>query len=139
MKYERTMEAERAKAESRSGRLLSEVFGGRHHVQWPSFKLEAIGQASYTFIGDCSTWDFNTLTRLVVAAHAHAVRVEIINGGPRRLKLWLSPREREGPMHVMHPTLAQALSRMGSDPSRDELQRRPPDHPTSAAVGGKED
>lgn len=122
MKYERTAEAQREKSESRPGRLLCEVFGGAHHVQWPSFKWLKHGwSASYMFYGDCSTWDFNTLTRLVVAAHAHAVRVEIVNGGPRRLKLYLHPRTREGRSDQRHPTLADALIILNADPNRDEL------------------
>lgn len=120
MKYERTAEAQRVKAESRAGRLLCEVFGGSHHVQWPSFKLEPLGQASYVMhFGSLSTWDFDSLTRLVVAAHAHAVRVEIVPA-MRYLKLWLSPRDRTGPIYKSHPTLAQWLERYRLALDRDE-------------------
>lgn len=87
-----------------------------------------------------STFDFNNLTRLVVAAHAEAVRVEVAaetylavdqesflteydhetgewvetNEHPSHvaacLTIRLHPRQREGSLHERHPTMAEALA-----------------------------
>lgn len=49
------------------------------------------------------------LTRLVIAAHEAAVRVEI-TAGQRTLLIRLSPRAREGDRHDRHPALARAYA-----------------------------
>lgn len=112
-------------------KVLCEVFGGSHHVDWKRLKPQAFGQASYTVPdGILSTWDGDNLTRLVVSAHAHGVRVEVMNGGPRRVKLFLSERQnRDGTFYERHPTLAQHLKRLGEDPERDELVAEPEARP----------
>jgi hypothetical protein len=97
--------------EERAERLLCFVFGGMHHVY--SLKKQPAPYPWWSMIhsGYVSTYDFDHLTRLVVAAHHYCVRVEITNGGPRALKIMLHPRHgRDGcTMSRRHPTLQQAL------------------------------
>lgn len=59
-----------------------------------------------------STFDNDTLTRLVLAAHHHCVRVELANGGPGRIKIRFSQRKRhseENPFCETHPTIETAI------------------------------
>jgi hypothetical protein len=56
-----------------------------------------------------ATYDFDELTRLVLAAHFYAVRVAVMQGGPRQLRLVLHPRTRDGLMSQRHPTIEQAM------------------------------
>lgn len=98
--------------EERAESLLSRVFGGMHHVY--SLKKFAGPNAHWTCIhsGTVATFDFDQLTRLVFAAHEYCVRVQISNGGPNSLKLWLHNRTgREGNNYERHPDLATALER----------------------------
>lgn len=78
--------------------VLAFAYSGLHHVvylnrarwrdgDYPSLQISVPDQLS--------TYDGNTLTRLVVAAHDLAIRIEIMAGGPRRVKLFISPRQRE--------------------------------------------
>jgi len=95
--------------EERAEALLSRVFGGMHHVY--NLKKEA---RYWTCIhsGDCSTFDGDTLTRLVFAAHDYCIRVQLSNGGPRALQIMLHPRNgRTGSMYERHPTIEQSLER----------------------------
>ena len=101
------------------GRVLCEVFRGAHHVNWRLVKPQPGGQISYTSPVPLATFDGDELTRIVVAAHAHAVRVEVLPGGPHRIKLWLSPRTREGAIYQRHPTLAVHLESLGTSAGRD--------------------
>ncbi len=71
--------------------IVNHAFGGWHHVG-PRKDLHR-STVSFTVGGDISTYDWTVLTRLVLAAHAVRVRVELTNGGPRRLKVFLSLRE----------------------------------------------
>ena len=99
---------ERARIE----RVLGKTFrcgqscGGLHHV--PKLKW-CHGWAEVNAHDGMSTYDFNQLTALVIGAHEEAVRVEILQGGPRRLKLLLHPRQREGDMTRRHPTIEKAI------------------------------
>ena len=104
--------------------FLCEVFGGSHHVTWDRFKPQVFEQATYFFHQDCSTFDGDLLTRIVLSAHAHAIRVEIRPGG-RYIKLWMSARTRDGLMHERHPTLSGHLARMKESPDRDTLTTEP--------------
>lgn len=104
---------EHAASGTKDGRinaLLCEVFGGDHHVRWEKVKYEPFEQRSYCFRADCSTFDGDLLTRIVVAAHRFRVRVEIMPGGTR-LKLWMSARSEDGAMHERHPGLAALAER----------------------------
>jgi hypothetical protein len=56
-----------------------------------------------------STFDNNLLTRLVVAAHEHHVRVEISPSSRMTVEVTVHPRTPNGAMHERHPG-AEALS-----------------------------
>ena len=46
-----------------------------------------------SFLGDVATYDGNLLTRLVLAAHRYAVRISVVNSGPRRVAIEAHPRD----------------------------------------------
>ncbi len=95
--------------------VLASTFGGMHHV----FSLKKINEGGpreyWTMIhsGDLSTFDFDTLTRLVLWAHEFGVRVSLSNGGPRAIKIMLHARaKRDGSMFDRHPTIEQAIQQI---------------------------
>lgn len=54
--------------------MLEEWAFGRHHLP----EIHSFGEGvSIHYQGDLASFDMNRLTRLVILAHAHAVRVEI--------------------------------------------------------------
>jgi hypothetical protein len=99
----------------RAIRVIGVAFGGEHHVfslkwstpgEWPSCRF---------LVGDgICTYDYAELTRLVVACHDQCVRAEIRGGGPRRLRIILSHRERTSthPDAGAHPTLDQHVAQI---------------------------
>ena len=60
-----------------------------------------------------ATYDNDTLTRLVIAAHDKGVRVQIGACTPRaiRVSMWTRP-DREGSMGKRHPTIETAIAKM---------------------------
>ena len=94
----------------RAERVLEYVFRGWHHVEVRRVKRESPTQITYTHHGDLSTFDWDQLTRLVVAAHSLAVRVEVSSAGPCYVRIRLSERTRNGDMTMRHPTLAEHLT-----------------------------
>lgn len=96
----------------RAEEVLAFAFRGIHHVESRRIKRESPTQITYTHYGELSTYDWDQLTRLVVAAHALAVRVEISAASPRYVRLRLSEREREGDMTRRHPTLEEHAASM---------------------------
>lgn len=93
--------------ETRIECVLSFAFRGIHHAG--NIKKHAVTFWETNVHGTFSTFDNDVLTRIVLAAHRYAVRVEIGNGGPHRLKLKLHARQREGFWHESHPTIAQVI------------------------------
>lgn len=85
-------------------------FRGAHHI--PSDPKEFGRGISVTvYLNTLATFDFDQLTRIVVAAHDAMVRVELGNGGPNRIKLIMHKRwRRDGAMHKRYPTIEQATS-----------------------------
>lgn len=93
--------------EERAEALLSSVFGGMHHVH--GLKKE---HRTWTCLhsGGASTFDLSILTRLVFAAHEYCIRVEVNNGGPGQIKIYLSERTgRDGDAYSRHPDIDEAL------------------------------
>lgn len=76
--------------EERFNVVVNHAFGGWHHV---GERKPCGSGVKFCHYGDTSTFDWNVLTRLVLAAHAVRVRVELGNGGPRQLRVLLHPRE----------------------------------------------
>jgi hypothetical protein len=96
--------------------VIEVAYGGKHHVwslKWNDPRWTTIG---CTFlVGDMmSTYDFAQLTQLVVSCHDQCVRGEIRNGGPGRLRVILTPRERKhsSPDMCAHPTLEQHVEQI---------------------------
>lgn len=95
--------------EERILRVLEITYRGIHHA--PKIHKHSPRYWTVNNYGDLSTYDWDTLTRLVIAAHDLAVRVEIGSSGPRRVKLHLSARTRTGEMTERHPTIDEAIDR----------------------------
>jgi hypothetical protein len=58
-----------------------------------------------------ATWDFNHLTRLVIAAHDACIRVELEAAAPHYMRILMHRRNgREGSMTNRHPTIEQAIA-----------------------------
>jgi hypothetical protein len=94
--------------EERAERVLGWVFGGLHNC--PRIHKDRFGWAVNTSY-DLATFDSDRLTRLVIAAHDHCVRVAIEPSGPGLVKICLWPRNgREGRMFERHPTIEEAIS-----------------------------
>ena len=93
----------------RAERVLEYVFRGWHHVAEHRVKRESPTQITYTTYGDLASFDWDQLTRLVVAAHSLAVRAEVSSAGPRYVRIRLSERTRSGGMAERHPTLPEHL------------------------------
>lgn len=96
----------------RAEEVLAFAFRGIHHVESRRIKRESPTQITYTHYGDLSTYDWDQLTRLVVAAHSLAVRVEISAASPRYIRIRLSERVRDGGMTDRHPTLEEHVVTM---------------------------
>lgn len=96
--------------EERAKAMLSRVFGGLHHVS--SLKVSS-REVTCIHHGDLATYDWDQLTRLVLAAHEYCLRVCIRQGGVGSVKVVVHPRiNRDGcPMSERHPTLEQAIER----------------------------
>lgn len=76
--------------EQRLNVVVNHAFDGWHHVY--NRKPSGDGVLFYVYAA-LGTWDFNQLTRLVVACHVVRVRAEIAQGGPGMVKIYLNPRE----------------------------------------------
>jgi hypothetical protein len=87
--------------------VLNEVYDGLHHL--PNKLKDHKFYFELNHYGDLSTWDFNRLTVLVLAAHEHCVRVEISSSGPGMVKLLFHDRNRTGKGWDSHPTIEEAL------------------------------
>jgi len=94
---------------------LADAFRGLHHAG--KFRhldgyTETNVYAGRMSTGRTSTFDFDTLTRLVFAAHDWCVRVELDDSSPRMVKLRLHPRRaRRGETYARHPTLREAVDK----------------------------
>lgn len=90
-------------------RVLDIAFRGIHHVDGWWNRRALWGGVEISTRQDLSTFDFDLLTRLVVAAHDEAVRVSVSPSGPGMVKIMLWPRQREGDFSKRHPTMEQAI------------------------------
>lgn len=98
--------------EERAEAVLACVFWGIHHA--PDIKKYPdpdVPQWEVNAPGQLSTFDFDGLTRLVIAAHDQCIRATICQGGPRCVKIMLHDRKgREGNMTHRHPTMEEAIA-----------------------------
>lgn len=94
--------------------ILGQVYRGIYHIDYGS-TLTKPDWLDENFIEvnvaqGLATYDGNELTALVLAAHEVPVRLEINAGGPRRLKLGFSPRQRMAlNLWARHPTIEDAI------------------------------
>lgn len=100
---------------SRVAELLNWLFDGIYHEQDAVMRADwANGMyVSINISTDLATFDGNLLTRLVVGAHDRAIRVSIRSAGQRHVGLLFHPREREGHFAQRHPTIEDAIARIG--------------------------
>ena len=94
--------------EARAKNALFYVFGGSHH--WPRIKKCGVLYPYWelNYYGDLATYDSDSLTRLVVAAHQYCLRVSIGQSGPGMVKVTLHNRTvRVGRLHERHPDLEE--------------------------------
>lgn len=76
--------------EERLNIVVNHAFNGWHHV----YGKKTVGTGvSFNVYGTLSTFDYNQLTRLVVASHVVRVRAEVAQSGPGMLKVFLHCRE----------------------------------------------
>lgn len=89
--------------------FFAELYHGEHHSPG---KLKEWGDGwAMNHFGDCSTFNFDFMTRLVFLAHDRCVRAKISQGGPRAIRIAIWQRAgREGSMFQRHPTIDQALA-----------------------------
>lgn len=92
--------------------ILAYVYRGIHNarmkhdvVEWQNKRCIKV-VVSY----ELSTFDCDTLTRLVFSAHDKCVRVAIEPCNMQRLRLVFSHRERNDSLMEGHPTLEQAIA-----------------------------
>lgn len=114
------METESFRA--RAERVINGAFGGEHHVL--SLKW---GDGFCTFlVNELSTYDYPGMTMLVVYCHDECVRGDVRNGGPGRLKISLSNRERKHkhPDSGAHPTLDQHVEQIRKGGSYRDLHNQ---------------
>ncbi len=96
---------------TRIEQVLADAYRGIHHVKPGEIKKFADDHWEVSVYEDISTYDYDVLTRLVLAAHKYAVRVSIKSSGPRLLKLTLFARKRDAGMTERHPTIQQAIDK----------------------------
>lgn len=110
--------------ERRVANMLHHVFYGVYHVAGSISRGKWEGdyvQICLSSIG--ATVDFNTLTRLVVAAHDFGVRLEISPASSHYLRLEMWPRSRSQKLTQGHPTMERALAKMKRpEPWWDEIE-----------------
>jgi len=96
---------------TRAERVIRQTFGGEHHV----FSLKWFDDSCTFLVNEqMSTYDYAEMTKLVVHCHDNCVRGEVRCGGPRRLKVILSNRDRmhKYPDSCAHPTLGQHVEQI---------------------------
>ena len=97
------MEMKKEEAED----FFIEFFKGKHHFP-AKMKEWGNGWCINSLFG-LATYDFDTLTRLVLMAHDKCVRVELQSAGLHGIKIILHKRKREGSMYERHPTIEKVL------------------------------
>ncbi|HDL84809.1 MAG TPA: hypothetical protein ENH11_00475 [Candidatus Acetothermia bacterium] len=111
----------RENAEDRMRAVLAYTFRGIHHApeikSLPAFGTEPGWEVNCSHI--LATYDFDLLTRLVMAAHKYCVRVSLEQSGPRMVKIIMWPRYTQvGETVLRHPgveELAKKLVKMGEE------------------------
>lgn len=96
----------------RAERVLAKVFHGLHHCPkiHKDEMLNGFEMWEVNKYGEMATFDFDELTRLVIAAHDECIRAAVAPSGPGMVKIRLWPRYgREGRFSERHPTMEKAI------------------------------
>lgn len=88
--------------------VLDSIFCGLHHLPHGHATRYGLG-LRVTYPGDFATFDGDTMTRAVLAAHHFAVRVSVGPAGPHRLAVCVWPRQRDGSGSRRHPDITTAI------------------------------
>ena len=100
----------------RATRVINGTYGGEHHVFSLKWSYNGYDGEVCTFLVNerAATYDYAELTKLVVHCHDECVRGEIVVGGPKRLRVILTPRARKhrSPDCCAHPTLEQHVEQI---------------------------
>lgn len=94
--------------------FFSAFYGGEHHIPAGKHtgsigvKAWGVGWTVTDDSGSLASFDFDGLTRLVLAAHDQCIRVEVSPAG-KALRIAIWRRQREGAMSSRHPTIEQAI------------------------------
>lgn len=97
--------------QQRAEAMLARVFGGMHHVHGLK-KVQPDRYWTCLHQGGAASFDFSILTRLVLGAHEYCLRVEITGGGPNRLKIHVSNRNRSADnSYERHPKIGEAIDK----------------------------
>lgn len=100
--------------------VLAELFGGDHHLN--VVKPHGYGIIMRTFGGDISTYDFDMMTRMVIAAHKNCVRIGISPASPRDLAITVHRRNPSAvQMNQRHPTLLDLSAKVEAAAERPAL------------------
>jgi hypothetical protein len=91
--------------------MATSLFGLHHLIK----KIQDCDHYALVMVNnDLATFDYATLTRLVILAHDKCLRMSITQAGPRRFKLMFHDRQREGSKAQRHPTIEQAIEEVRS-------------------------
>ncbi len=95
----------------RVANMLEEVFSGIYHIDKAIQRTDWTDQWVITIrvSRDLSTFDSDYLTKLVLAAHDHAIRVEISACNMQCVKIQFHARTREGQIYQRHPAIEQVV------------------------------
>ena len=112
--------------------VITDVWGGAHNVKIREAFLEPRPHARVLTRRGLSTFDDDSLTRLVVACHLNAVRAELAEGGFGATAIWLHKRERAGKQMDRHADLDDLALLLHqargnaclTDQARDSLTRK---------------
>lgn len=90
----------------RCAKLIADIFGGFNHIKTP--KQWANGVRVIIYQNELSTFDFNHLSELVIAAHLQCIRISVGTAG-MRLCVLARPRVRTGGYSKRHPSLDEVM------------------------------
>lgn len=98
--------------------FFSTIYGGLHHIPGPRnatpeecVKPWGSGSWLVNHHGELSSYDWDTLTRLVLLGHERCIRVSVLHGGPRSVRVGISARSRVPSIMEGHPTIEEAVAK----------------------------
>lgn len=90
--------------------IFSALYRGKHRV--PTMRDDGDGVFSVSHYGEIATFDHDELTRIVLLAHEHCVRMWLSAGGAKRIRIWVQQRAPSSTdISHGHPTIEQAIAK----------------------------